>query len=291
VAESIEVGFHAWDARPLNRTGTISSSSFSAVTLELVPCNVAAAAAGIGNGSCLAGHGIVVEGRRGVGVAATAEVRRDDAEAGVDETATEADDKAENAASDASDIVSNFGKGASNEAKVTAENTKEVGGEAADAAKDTGAKRLGSTESDITKKIDSDVFSTKEFLDTNKSHEDAAHKGDVKNFEGLEFEVSTNTSESDVTKKINSDVLRTDEFPAIGDHVKSADEEVGDVLRDMLENAFGATKEKVNEAGENLEEKTEAARKEASARAHAAKARGEYTVDSEWAGEATNDAV
>jgi hypothetical protein len=135
------------------------------------------------------------------------------------------------------------------------------------------------------------VFSTKEFLDTNESREDAAYKGDVKNFEGLEFEVSTNTSESDVTKKINSDVLRTDEFPAIGDHVKSADEEVGDVLRDMLENAFGATKEKVNEAGENLEEKTEAARKEASARAHAAKARGEYNVDSEWAGEATNDAV
>jgi hypothetical protein len=35
--------------------------------------------------------------------------------------------------------------------------------------------------------------------------------------------------------------------------------------------AFGTTKGKANEAGENLEEKTEAARKEASARAHAAK--------------------
>jgi geranylgeranyl pyrophosphate synthase len=49
--------------------------------------------------------------------------------------------------------------------------------------------------------------------------------------------------------------------------------------------------EKANKSGENLEEKTEAARKEASARVDAAKARGEYTVDSEWAGEATNDAV
>jgi tRNA threonylcarbamoyl adenosine modification protein (Sua5/YciO/YrdC/YwlC family) len=57
-AESVEVGFHARDARPLNRTGTISSSSFSAVASEFVPCNVAAAAAGIGNGSCLAGHGV-----------------------------------------------------------------------------------------------------------------------------------------------------------------------------------------------------------------------------------------
>jgi hypothetical protein len=256
----------------LNRTGTISSSSFSAVTLELVPCNVAAAAAGIGNGSCLARHGIVVEGRRGVGVAATAEVGHDDAEAGVGETMTEADDKAENAASDALDIVSNFGKGASDEAKVTAENTKEVGGEVADAAKDTGAKGLGSTESDTMKKIDSDVFSTNEFLDTDESREDPAYKGDVKNFEGLDFDVSTNTSESDVTKKIDSDVLRTDEFPAIGDHVKSVDEEVGDVLRDMVGNAFGATKEKVNEAGENLEEKTEAARKEASTRVDVAKA-------------------
>jgi hypothetical protein len=101
--------------------------------------------------------------------------------------------------------------------------SKEVEGEATDAAKDTSAKGLGSTESDITKKIDSDV-------------------------------------------------LRTDEFLAIGDHVKSVDEEVGDVLRDMVGNAFGATKEKVNEAGENLEEKTEAARKEASTRANVAKA-------------------
>jgi hypothetical protein len=40
----------------------------------------------------------------------------------------------------------------------------------------------------------------------------------------------------------------------------------------MVENAFGATKEKVNEAGENLEEKIEAARKEASTRVDVAKA-------------------
>jgi hypothetical protein len=113
----------------------------------------------------------------------------------------------------------------------------------------------------------------------------------VKNFEGSEFDVSTNTSKSDVTKKIDLDVLRTDEFPTIGDHVKSADEEVGDALKDTVGSAFGATKEKANEAGENLEEKTEAARKEASARADAAKARGEYTADSEWIGKATNDAV
>jgi F-type H+-transporting ATPase subunit delta len=38
--------------------------------------------------------------------------------------------------------------------------------------KDTGAKGLGSSESDITKKIDSDVFNTNEFLD-------AAHKEGV----------------------------------------------------------------------------------------------------------------
>jgi hypothetical protein len=39
--------------------------------------------------------------------------------------------------------------------------------------------------------------------------------------------------------------------------------------------------EKANKSGKNLEEKTEAARKEASARVDAAKAQGEYTVDSE----------
>jgi hypothetical protein len=127
--------------------------------------------------------------------------------------------------------------------------------------------------------------------DTNESREDTAHKGNVKNNEGSEFDVLTNTSEFDVTKKIDSDVLRMDKFPAIGDHVKSVVEEVEDALRDTVGNAFSATKGKANEAGENLEEKTEAARKEGSARAHAAKARGEYTVDSEWAGEATNDAV
>jgi hypothetical protein len=64
-----------------------------------------------------------------------------------------------------------------------------------------------------------------------------------------------------------------------------------DQIRDTVGSAVGATKGKANEAGENLEEKTEAARKEASARAHATKARGEYTIDSEWAGEATNNAV
>ena len=136
-------------------------------------------------------------------------------------------------------------------------------------------------ESDITKKIDNDVFSTSKFLDTDKSCEDAAHKGDVKNFKGSEFNVSTNTSKFDVMKKIDLDVLRMDEVPATGDHVKNADEEVGDALRDTVGSPFGATKEKANEAGENLEEKTKAARKEASARADATKARGKLPfVDS-----------
>jgi F0F1-type ATP synthase membrane subunit b/b' len=64
-----------------------------------------------------------------------------------------------------------------------------------------------------------------------------------------------------------------------------------DKISDTVGSAFGATKEKANVAGENLEEKTEAARKEASSRADAAKAGGEYIVDSEWAGKATNDAM
>jgi hypothetical protein len=67
--------------------------------------------------------------------------------------------------------------------------------------------------------------------------------------------------------------------------------EKADQVKDTVGSAFGATKEKANEAGENLEEKTEGARKEASARADAAKARGEYTADSEWTGKATNDDV
>jgi hypothetical protein len=124
--------------------------------------------------------GVVVEGRRGVGAAAAAEDGLDDAVAGVGETATEAADKAENAASDASDIVSNFGKVARDEAKVIAENRKEGVGEKsgeawnktyelkeagkkrAEATKGTSAKDLDSAESDITKKIDSDVLRTDE---------------------------------------------------------------------------------------------------------------------------------
>lgn len=166
-----------------------------------------------------------------------AEVERDNTKAGVSETVMEAANKAGDKASE----------------------LKEAGKKRAESTKDIGAKELGSLESDITKKIDSDVFRTNEFLDIDESREDAAHKGDVKNFEGSEFDVLTNTSEFDVTKKIDSDVLKTDEFPATGDHVKNADEEVGDALRDTVGRPFGATKEKTNEAGENVEEKTKAA--------------------------------
>lgn len=72
-------------------------------------------------------------------------------------------------------------------------------------------------------------------------------------------------------------------------------------VKDTIGNALGATKEKADEAGENIKEKTADAREDASARADAAKARGEYTSDSEWAsrsdatketfGKATNDDV
>jgi hypothetical protein len=81
---------------------------------------------------------------------------------------------------------------------------------------------------------------------------------------------------------------------AAGNVVKEKAEQV----RDTLGNAVGATKEKASEAGEHLEGKTEDARSAASARADAARARGEYTADSEWKtrvdegyGKATNDDV
>ena len=43
-------------------------------------------------------------------------------------------------------------------------------------------------------------------------------------------------------------------------------------MKDTVGSVFGATKEKANKTGDNLDEKTEGARKKASARAHAAKA-------------------
>jgi glycine/serine hydroxymethyltransferase len=67
---------------------------------------------------------------------------------------------------------------AADAAKDTTEDVKEARKRRAESAKDTSAKGLGSSESDITKKIDSDVFSTNEFLDTDESREDAAHKGE-----------------------------------------------------------------------------------------------------------------
>jgi len=69
-------------------------------------------------------------------------------------------------------------------------------------------------------------------------------------------------------------------------------------VKDTIGNAVGATKEKANEAGENIQEKTSDAAEAASARADEAKARGEYTADGEWVheadetfGKATNDDV
>lgn len=112
---------------------------------------------------------------------------------------------------------------------------------------------MDSSESDITKKIDSDVLRTDDFPSTfDDSGEDTArrpHTDEVKNFQGSEFDISsthakhvshgTGSSESDVTKKIDADVLSTEEFPALGTEapstkgkyqVKTADEEVEDAL-------------------------------------------------------------
>jgi membrane protein involved in colicin uptake len=53
-------------------------------------------------------------------------------------------------------------------------------------------------------------------------------------------------------------------------------------VKDAMGNALGATKEKANEAGEHIQEKTAEAKEAADAKAEAAKARGEYTADDEW---------
>jgi hypothetical protein len=163
--------------------------------------------------------GVVVEGRRGVGAAAAADDGLDDMVAGVGETVTEVADKAENAANDASDIVSSFGKVARDEAKVIAENMKEGVGEKSGEAWDK----------------------TYELKEAGKKKAESTKGTGVKDL---------GSAESDITKKIDLDVLRTDECPETSDQVKSADEEVGDALRDTVGSASSAMKEKANEVGE-----------------------------------------